>query len=277
MPSATYLIDNGSLRPGSYQRLRYWADALSCAGETTVLPVSLLHSSKIDPSLLGGERAFTWERKLKADIEEGIRDFHFIPCFFGPTAAFTQYMPERLAVLRERFGEIRCRRAPFLVGNPEQPDERLLGILEAQIMQTIEEHGLAKPPVVLVDHGSPQPEVARVRDRIVECLKTKLSDKVACLAASSMERRPGPEYAFNEPLLEKVLRSPGYNRGTVVVAMLFLSPGRHAGPEGDVANICREAESEHATLKTVMTPLVGAHEDMFEILKARLQANTVEI
>jgi sirohydrochlorin ferrochelatase len=277
MPSATYLIDNGSLRPASYQRLCFWADALSEASGKQVLPVSLLHSSKIDPELLGGKRAFTWERKIKADINEGIRDFHFIPYFFGPTAAFTQYMPERLAVLRERFGEIRCRRAPFLAGDLEQPDDQLLNILESQITQTINQHSLHQPHVVLVDHGSPQPEVTRVRDRIAERLKVKMTGQVADLVASSMERRPGPEYAFNEPLLETVLRSPGYNTGTVVVALLFLSPGRHAGPEGDVATICREAESEQPRLKTVMTPLVGDHPDLLNILKARLEAESVEI
>jgi hypothetical protein len=66
----------------------------------------------------------------------------------------------------------------------------------------------------------------------------------AVVAGCSMERRPGPAYAFNEPLLERLLRAP-FDAGLVVVGMLFLSPGRHAG-QGDVAAICAAAEAEAA-------------------------------
>ena len=49
--------------------------------------------------------------------------------------------------------------------------------------------------------------------------------------ASSMERREGTEYDFNEPLLENLLGSEGFEKD-VVLSMLFISPGRHAGPGG---------------------------------------------
>ena len=50
--------------------------------------------------------------------------------------------------------------------------------------------------------------------------------------ASSMERRSGAEYDFNEPLLESVLERPELD--SVIVSLLFFSEGRHAGPDGDI-------------------------------------------
>ena len=47
----------------------------------------------------------------------------------------------------------------------------------------------------------------------------------------------GEEHAHNHPLLADQLRTEGWNQGDLVVAPLFLSPGRHAGPDGDVAEI----------------------------------------
>ena len=47
---------------------------------------------------------------------------------------------------------------------------------------------------------------------------------------------------------------------------------RHAGPAGDVAEICRAAEAEAAGLKTVMTPLVAEHPLLVDILADRWSA-----
>ena len=67
-----------------------------------------------------------------------------------------------------------------------------------------------------------------------------IGDVVAC----SMERREGPEYDFNEPMLEAVVADPklrstgdgssGDDPDLLVVAMLFLQPGKHAGEGGDI-------------------------------------------
>jgi len=56
----------------------------------------------------------------------------------------------------------------------------------------------------------------------------------------------------------------------VIVSLLFLSPGRHAGPGGDIASICREAEERNPGLHTQMTGLVGDHPGIISLLKARL-------
>ena len=87
-----------------------------------------------------------------------------------------------------------------------------------------------------------------------------------------MERRPEPAYDFNEPLLQNLLVDETvFPAGEVVVAQLFLSPGRHAGADGDVAQICREAEEERPGLKTFLTNPLGDHPLVLEILKERLR------
>ena len=115
--------------------------------------------------------------------------------------------------------------------------------------------------------------VLRRLGRITEAreLAGLLDDRVTSVRACSMERRPGPEYDFNEPLLERVLGQPDFDCA-VIVSMLFLQPGRHAGPGGDVAEICEAAKRTVPGLSTHMTDLVGAHPDLLAILEERLRS-----
>lgn len=265
----TLLVDNGSLRAASYLNLRKLAVALGVRVGEAVLPTSLLHSSKIDPVELGGQPALTWERAVRAHLERGHRHFYVVPFFIGPSGAMVDYLPERLAKLRQRCGPIQMELAPFLY-DPTQND--LLDLLADQVQATIQAQGLECPPVVLCDHGSPKPAVTEVRNTLATQLAGRLGKAVRAVAPASMERRDGPEYAFNEPLLEHQLDLPGFDQGDVVVAMLFLNPGRHAGPEGDVASICRAAEARHSGLRCHQTPLLGQHPGMIDLLQARFEA-----
>ena len=61
---------------------------------------------------------------------------------------------------------------------------------------------------------------------------------------------------------------------SVIVAMMFLLPGRHAGAGGDVAQILREAEVGYAgemegQLVTRVTELLGRHRRVVQLLKER--------
>ena len=53
--------------------------------------------------------------------------------------------------------------------------------------------------------------------------------------------------------------------------MLFLSPGRHAGEGGDIAEICDQAMARSAGLRVTSTRLVGEHDGIVDILATRLQ------
>ena len=104
--------------------------------------------------------------------------------------------------------------------------------------------------------------------RDVPQFRELLGDEVAAVEPSSMERREGREYDFNEPLLENLLGSKGFT-GDVILSMLFISPGRHAGPGGDIAQICAAAGERHPGLKTYMGDLFASHPGVVGLLAER--------
>lgn len=272
------LVDNGSLRPESILNLRKLACEVSRASGLRVEPASLLHSSKVPAEKLEGVAAVNFERRLRLGLEAGERAFTVIPFFFGPTAAITDYMAERIAYRRGKHGAFSICRTAFLAGEADCFElDGLVSILASRIRAKQSELGWVRPHVALVDHGSPREIVTEVRECLAERLRGDLEGEVGSVRGAAMERRPGPEYAFNEPLLERLLRFEDWREREVIVAMQFLSPGRHAGPDGDVAQICREAEIDELALRTAMTDLVGTHSEIVQILLARLAGPRVAL
>lgn len=288
----TLLVDNGSLEPAATLALRGLAVRLAGRLGRPVAPVSLLHSSAIDPALIGGESAEILFPSLERRLAAGQHDFILLPLFFGPSRALTEYLPENLARLRRKFPRLRLKLAPPLHA---ARDNRLAQILADHVLECGSlPAGDVKPPpseqtpdrlpagsckdaavaprIVLVDHGSPVAAVTAVRNELAQQLAGLLGPRVAAVAPASMERRAGPEYDFCRPLLADLLATPPWNSGRVIVAMQFLLPGRHAGPAGDVAEICRGAESAHPGLKTQMTRLVAEHPLLVNLLVDRWRA-----
>lgn len=278
----TILMDNGSLEPAATLGLRGLAAALAARLGTRVEPVSLLHSSAVPPEKIGGTAAEILEPALERRLAAGQSDFVIVPLFFGPSGALTDYLPKRLAHLRTKHPTLKVRiAAPLFATN----DDRLARILADQVRAlSIAPYGGTRPPdgflarpeaelhprrVALVDHGSPARAVNDVRNELARQLAGLLGPDYT-VAPSSMERREGAAYDFCEPLLAGLLRQPGWNAGDVIIAMQFLLPGRHAGPTGDVAEICRAAEAASGgALRTTMTALVGEHPLLVDILADR--------
>ncbi len=120
-------------------------------------------------------------------------------------------------------------------------------------------NGLQRPAVVVVDHGGPSCTSAEVRNLVADEVRGRLGGSIGPLAAVSMESPGGPQFNFNRPLLDEALAERGFNAGDVVIAPLFLSPGRHAGPRGDLARIARAAEARLPGLRCHFAGLVGSH------------------
>ena len=258
----TLLVDNGSLEPAASLALRDLAEQLAKKIGQPVEAISLLHSSGVPKTKLKGKAAEILEPALERRLAAGQDKFFILPLFFGPSGALTDYLPARLAHLQARHPAFSAKvAAPLYVSG----DDRLARILADHVKSA----GSGIPRVALVDHGSPARAVTTVRNELAEQLGKLLgSDYV--VAASSMERRDGSEYDFGEPLLAGLLRQPGWNDGEVIVAMQFLLPGRHAGPNGDVAGICRAAEADSGgKLRTKMTALVAEHPLLIDILADR--------
>ncbi|WP_438480535.1 sirohydrochlorin chelatase [Oleiharenicola lentus] len=259
----TLLVDNGSLEPAATLGLRELASQLAAKLGEPVEPVSLLHSSAIAPERIGGTPAEILFPALEKRVATGIHDFLVLPLFFGPSGALTGYLPENLARLKAKHPALNVRLAPHL---HRADDNRLARIIADHVRAEIVS---PNDRVALVDHGSPVAAVTEVRNALAQQVAALLGNTVAAIAPCSMERRPAPEYDFCKPLLTDLLATAPWNESRVIVAMQFLLPGRHAGREGDVAEICRAAEIKHAQLRTQMTRLVAEHPLLIQILADR--------
>ena len=246
------LTDNGSLQPAATLRLRALADNISRILGRPVTPVSVLHSDKIDPALLNGTPAATFEPYARQRHAEGVGELDILPLFIGPSLALTEFLPERAQALGVRLNMLPTLWSP---GNEDALVELLLDHLKATGWTP------GSGTVLLCDHGSPIREVTAAREDLAARLRQKLNLSTEALLGCAMERRAGPEYAFNEPMLADAMASA---QGTVVVLMLFILPGRHAGPGGDVATLC--AQHAPANVTWQLSPLLGEHPQLATIL-----------
>jgi len=209
-----------------------------------VHPVSVLHSHKIDPTLLDGVPAVIFEQAVQQAKDDGVAELIVLPLFIGPSLAITEYLPKVFAEAQP--GAMRLAIREPLFGRE----------LTDMLIDNLKSTGWTKGSgtLLLCDHGSPIPDVTACRDFLASAIRTELGLKTGELVACSMERREGAEYDFNEPLLEDALQSA---KGDAVILMLFLLPGRHAGPNGDVATIAKEHAP--AGLRWKLSPLLGTH------------------
>nr|WP_300988584.1 CbiX/SirB N-terminal domain-containing protein [Thiocapsa sp.] len=267
------MIDNGSKRADATLSLRRIASGLAERLGETVHPVSLLHSDRIPPSALHGQPADTFEPFLRRRLTENLRRFLILPLFFGRSRAISDYVPERLSTLQSDFGPFDVRIARALCPLPEGEPE-LVEILLDRIHGAASEQGIVPCRILLVDHGSPIPAVTEVRRWLARQLAQRLADDSGPqveLGEAVMERRSGAQYDFNGALLEDRLRALAAEdiSTPIILSMLFLSPGRHAGPGGDIAEICAAVERDHPGLRVHPSALVGSHSRLLDILAAR--------
>jgi len=259
------LFDNGSLAPASTLQLRGIARDLSTRLAFEVLPASLAHSDKISADELVDEPALLLDSAIERVVAEGAREIVTAPLFIGPSYAITRHVPALIDEWRKRAPHVTFYQASPLF----EPNEKRLGeILAEQVHREIR-NGIL-PRVAIVDHGSPSRAVTDVRDSIAAQVRALLGTSVIEVAGCSMERREGAEFDFNEPTLAHLLARSGWKTGPLVVAMLFIAPGRHAGPDGDVARLVRAARGADSEVR--FTPLLGSHPQLLDILADRVAA-----
>ncbi|MEW8367186.1 MAG: CbiX/SirB N-terminal domain-containing protein [Candidatus Thiodiazotropha taylori] len=250
--------------------LRLLAKQLSNLSNHQVFPVSLQHADRIPTDLLNGEAAETLTTFLRERLKQGETEFILIPLFFGRSRALTSFIPQQLEKLRAEYGPFRLTLAEELYPLP-QGEPRVATILQQQLQATDQ----GRPPqlVILVDHGSPLPQVSEVRKRVCADLRQQLSPRIE-LQQAVMERRQGNEYDFNGQLLSEQLEKIALSRPNISIdlALLFLSPGRHAGAGGDIESICQQIRESHPGVQIRIAPLVGQHPGIAEILLDRLDS-----
>ena len=270
--STTILLDNGSINPEATKNLRWVAGQLSERLVFPVEPISIAHSDQVEADHLDGKPAEVLPHFLERCYKKGITHVNIIPFFFAEGGGIVKLAQRKLRECQREMPELTYSFTRFPYDESQPDNLHVARILSIRIQEAIRQHGLDRPPVILVDHGSPLPQAAYVRNMICGQVNALCADTIGPIGAASMERRDGEQYAFNDPLLEDRLKMSGYDFGNVIVAMLFLSPGRHAGAGGDVESICKAAEAEssdNAPLKTLMTELVGTHPDIVDVLATR--------
>ncbi|EDQ90088.1 uncharacterized protein MONBRDRAFT_31996 [Monosiga brevicollis MX1] len=285
------LVDNGSLRAASFRSLmrsaHLLAQRLDPREVATVVPASLRFSDRIKPSALNGARGEVLTHAVQRALDAGYQTIVITPFFIAPSDQLRGTIPTMLQPL------IRSREEPDTAPprvvvaralvDPEdgQNDQRIARALCDNVLATLDEHDWRQRPctVAVVDHGSPTPAVTHVRNLLGTWVRDQLHQHMAqapAVVACSMERRPDPEYDFNEPLLESLpqrgLLPPGH---ALVVAYAFLSPGRHAGKGGDIDQIIKamlmgpEAASLNSAPAVFKTNLLGQHPIVIDILRDR--------
>jgi len=263
-----FLIDNGSLRAGSILQMRQIATHLSRSSDCVIEPYGLMHSHKVDPAQLNGEPGQSMQAYLGGDKSEQVNEIRALPFFLGPSLAITDWLPENLAAWQKRgSGTRKYRILPPLY---QAGDNRLAQALAELCLAKIKNHDLQNPRVAMVDHGTPLLEVNQVREQVGEEMKGILGGQIAEFSTCAMERRPDPQYDFNNPLLETLLEQ-WHQQGVseVVVSQFFLLPGRHAGPDGDLAEICQPFTEKG--MKIFRTDNLGAHPLIEQILLDRIR------
>ena len=262
------LVDNGSVRANATLQLRSISEALSEYSGLIIHPVSLQHADKISAEELNQKPANIFSTFMSSQLTKGETDFIVLPLFFGPSKAISSAIPEQVQQLKQKFGDFNLHVADTIYPLPAA-EIKLIELLASLTLDCTHTTEFKNPRCVLVDHGSPSPAVTKVREHITQALQATLPD--ISIDQAVMERRSGKEYDFNGQLLEDWLKSQA-EAGTneIIVIQLFFLPGRHAGPGGDIEQICVKALTENPGTRIVATALVSEHPLILEILRDRL-------
>ena len=262
-----FLVDNGSLRPESIISLREVANKLTEKCGENVEPAGIMHSHKINSIHLNSKKALTMEKFFDSKEAENVSRLLIIPMFLGPSLAITDWLKRKLTVWKESNPDRFYSVAHCL---HKDGDNRISRALYTNVIDEIRLFSGRQPFVILVDHGTPLKKVNSVRETVGNELKRLLTNKICGFSTACMERRSGTQYDYNDPLLEVLLHQI-YRKGVreVVLAQLFLLPGRHAGPDGDLAMICNPYEKKG--MKIYRTQTLACHPLILEILIERIK------
>lgn len=270
------LVDNGSRRVDAVLNLNRLAGQLSERSGLAIDAVPLQHAHKIPPEEFGdaldGQAVITFPEYVEKALQAGVDELVIIPLFFGHSRAISSFIPDTLNALQKTHGPFECTVADVLCPLP-QGEPELARLLYDNLVSLAITPLTKLDYIVLVDHGSPARKVTDVRIKLAEQLAQHLPEQVLLLQAA-MERREGPEYDFSGPLLKNLLEKLASENGVleVAVAMQFISPGRHAGPGGDITEICAGVMQQYPGLKVHISPLVGENPLLVDLLLSRLQA-----
>jgi len=287
-----FLVDNGSVFRPSIDNLLHVASLLENAIGRKVIGVSCGFSDSVGGKLLAQELDKLLHESINGDSEQliGLRII-VVPFCISPGAVVQKmkrqlvsrgiYSPGPLIENSSSNSSDRIKQKGISVVGRALYEEgsldlRIAEIAFERIEELIQREKIKNAIVIVVDHGSPQLQMARIRNCIsgqismllAKCWKLDEDLKPTSCYAASMERREGKEYQFGDPLLENLLVVEPFRSSNVIISMLFLSPGRHAGENGDIQQICEQAKNQNSSsFNYYLTDLLGTHSKVIDILK----------
>ncbi|MDR2845585.1 MAG: hypothetical protein LBV28_05825 [Puniceicoccales bacterium] len=257
-PPVVFLLASGSRRAAAGAALRTLADAAGAVAGTPLEPV-------VSEDRDGTGAVATLDAAVARHYAAGQRDFRIVPLFFGAGTSANDLLPARLAALRCAHAGLVAHVAPCLAAPAGDGTGRLACMLADAAGAALQ--GLREPVVILVDHGSSVPSLVAVRDTLAAHLRVLLGGAVRRVFAASMQLPDGASV----PSLATVLDTPELAAADIVLAMQFLLPGRHAGPRGDIEQICAEAHRRHPRQQTRQSALIAAHPDFPRLVADRVR------
>ena len=156
------LSDNGSKQADATLQLRELANKLNTLTGNDIFPVSLQHADSISADNLNGKLADTFTAFMKNKLEQGEKEFVLLPLFFGNSGALTSFVPNEVTQLKNKYGEFNLVIADVVYPLPKG-EPQLAKIIHQNIDQVVSDHNKKVEHIILVDHGSPLPEITEVR------------------------------------------------------------------------------------------------------------------
>lgn len=279
-------VNIGSLRPEPYLDLRQTSFRLSRALQRPVVPCSFRFSNRIDAARLHGLPAKSFEMVLLEFLNAHAQDesktpveIVVLPLFFGTSTTLTEFLPGVLHKVWDKIQEsihssLSLRLGNCLVDLSAPEDDRIAQVLRLNVdtvRATLSQSQQENVSVLVLDHGTPNRLVHESRELVAQQLRAMIEKDVKMVGTACMERRDGPDYDFNDPLLAVALDHYKITTGVVIVALLFLSNGRHAGEKGDIEEIVDEVKLQYPNVEVIVTDPIGAHPLVTEILHDRFR------
>lgn len=276
------LANIGSLRAEPFLDLRQISFRLSRALQRPVVPCSFRFSHRVNVSELNGLPAKTFEMVLSEYLKRkasSSANVVVLPLFFGKSVTLTEFLPQVVDKCWQQHphevdASLALRVGRCVVDKEIPEDDRVAQILHDRIREQLEDVPAGEEiTVIVLDHGTPSFEVHEAREVVADQLRAILKDNKSVLRVltACMERREGPEYDFNDPLLEHALDHYDISSGVVVVAKMFFSGGRHAGESGDIEEISDAVKLRHPGVTVRVTEPLGSHMLLTDILKGRFR------
>ncbi|OQR92176.1 NAD-dependent epimerase/dehydratase [Thraustotheca clavata] len=272
-----FVVNKGSMEPEAVLALRELCHNLSIRfnGCVRFVPSSCILANSIPQDELNDTPAVLFEEALGSVLEEPISTTQFVvlPVYIGNSDALTDFIPSVISKVQEhteipfRYAIGRC-----LVDISKPSDNGMAKILAEKVLKICHEHHEYQRQdvrVIVVDRGTTNHEVHLSRNLIGSQLNVLLAKSVNTVVTASMERIDEPKYDFNEPLLANAFDTYKIDSGLVIIALLFLTSGRHAVPGGDIENTLGDIKAQKPNLEIAVTSPIGSHPILTNMLMDR--------